>query len=169
LFADLPKFSALDDAALAAFYAGPMVAMGEVVESAAPLYRNAWGDAVQLVFDDPVAAARCALALRDALSPSALEGMGFSRAQSPRLALDFGGLHPVFDAVQGVEKFAGRAMTRASRIEPVTPPGSIYATEAFACEIALRLSSGLGLDYAGIVPAAKNFGDLPLYAVRGLD
>jgi hypothetical protein len=168
LFADLPKFSALDDAALAAFYAGPMVAMGAVIDAAAPLYRNAWGDAVQAVFGDPVAAARCALALRDALSPAALEEMGFSRAHSPRLALDFGGLHAVFDAVQGVGKFAGRAMTRASRIEPVTPPGSIYATEAFACEIALRPERGVGLDYAGLVPAAKNFGILPLYAVRGV-
>jgi hypothetical protein len=166
LFADLPKFSTLNDAALAAFYAGPMVAMGHVIDAAAPLYRNAWGDAVQLVFADPVAAARCALALRDALSPSALDAMGFSRSHSPRLALDFGALHPVHDAVQRVPKFAGRAMTRASRIEPVTPPGSIYATEAFACEIALQPVCGLGLDYAGMVPAAKNFGLLPLYAVR---
>ncbi len=166
LFADLPRFSTLDDAALAAFYAGPMMALGRVVDAASPRYRNAWGDAVQLVFDTPAEAALCALSLRDSLSPAALQEMGFSAGFSPRLALDFGGLHTVYDAVQAVPKFAGRTMTRASRIEPVTPPGSIYATEAFACEIALSHVCGVKLDYAGIVPTAKGFGSLPLYALR---
>ena len=168
LFGDLPRFGTLDDDALAAFYAGPMAAMGRVVDAAAPRYRNAWGDAIQLVFEAPAAAAACALALRDAITPEALARFGLPRELVPRLALDYGGLHPVFDAVQGVAKFAGRAMTRAARIEPITPPGMIYATEAFACEIALLAAPRVACDYAGIVPTAKGFGTLPLYAVRPL-
>ena len=80
--------------------------------------------------------------------------------------MDFGGVHAVFDTVQQAAKFAGRTMTRAARIEPITPPGSIYATEAFACEAALVPHSGIACDYAGRVPLAKSFGTLPLYAVR---
>jgi hypothetical protein len=77
-------------------------------------------------------------------------------------------LRPVEDAVQGAQKFAGRVMTRAARIEPVTPPGLVYATEAFACEIALTPRASVACDYAGLVPTAKDFGTLPLYAVRGI-
>ena len=99
LFGDLPKFGELDDQALLAFYTGPLEAMGRVVDDAAPDYRNAWGDAVQLVFDDPVAAASCAFRLREAATRS--RGLSLPPAALvPRLALDFGGLHPVFDAVR---------------------------------------------------------------------
>jgi hypothetical protein len=168
LFSDLPRFSAYDDAALAAFYAGPLAAMGGVVDRAEPLYRNAWGDAVQLVFDTPLQAARCAFALRDALSPEVLGRGDFAGELAPRLALDFGALHPVYDAVQGVAKFAGRVMTRAARIEPVTPPGMIYATEAFACEIGLDTGGEVGCDYAGFMPTAKGYGEMAVYAMRSI-
>jgi hypothetical protein len=166
MFGDLPGFGALDDTALAAFYAGPLRAVGELVTGAA--YRNAWGDAVQLVFADPLAAAGRALAIQRALSGEAFEAWGLPATLTPRLALDFGPLRPVEDAVQGVKKFAGRVMTRAARIEPVTPPGLVYATEAFACEIALTPRASVACDYAGLVPTAKDFGTLPLYAVRGI-
>ena len=81
--------------------------------------------------------------------------------------LDYGPLLPVFDGVQRADKFAGRAMTRAARIEPVTPPGRIHTTEGFACEVVLLpRRAGLRPDYAGRIPTAKDFGTLPLYALR---
>jgi hypothetical protein len=166
LFGDLPRFSDLDDTALLAFYTSALVAMGRVVDETAPLYRNAWGDAVQLVFDDPATASRCAFGLRAAADPGMLAAAGLPATLVPRLAMDFGCLYPVFDPVQRATKFAGRVMTRAARIEPVTPAGSIYATEAFACEAALMPDASIACDYAGRVPLAKSFGTLPLYAVR---
>ncbi|MDB5413249.1 MAG: hypothetical protein JWR10_1584 [Rubritepida sp.] len=166
LFGDLPSFGNLDDAALAAFYGAPMAAMGAAIDAAKPDYRNAWGDAVQIVFGDIRAAARCAFALRAALTPARLTAAGLPEVLVPRLALDFGPLLPVRDAVQGVEKFAGRVMTRAARVEPVTPPGHVFATEAFACEVALSPEAGLACDYSGRIAVAKGFGILPLYALR---
>lgn len=166
LFGDLPRFGLLDDAALAAFYGAPMAAMGRATDAHAPDYRNAWGDAVQIVLGDIGAAARCAFDLRAALTPATLAAAGLPEALVPRLALDYGPLLPVQDAVQGVAKFAGRVMTRAARVEPVTPPGRIHATEAFACEVALTPGIGFTCDYAGRIPTAKGFGILPLYALR---
>ncbi len=164
LFGDLPGFGRLDDRALAAFYSGPLRAIAPVAERA--LYRNAWGDAVQIVFATPDETALCALAIQRILSAEAFESWGLPTSLTPRLALDFGPLRPVEDAVQGVAKFAGRVMTRAARIEPVTPPGLVYATEAFACEMALLASAPVTCEYSGLVPTAKDFGTLPLYAVR---
>lgn len=160
LFGDLPRFSALDDEGLAVFYEGPLAAMGAALDRHAAAYRNAWGDAVQIAFDDVRAASLCAFDMRAALEAQ-------DPPIHPRFALDFGPLLPVRDAVQRADKFSGRAMTRAARIEPVTPPGRIFATEAFACEIALLPhSAGLTCDYAGRIPTAKGFGSLPLYALR---
>lgn len=167
LFGDLAGFGALDDRALGAFYDGPLAAMGRAADRHGPAYRNAWGDAVQLAFDGIERAAACAFDLRAALTPEALDAAGLPESLAPRLALDFGPMLPVFDGVQNAHKFAGRAMTRAARIEPVTPPGRIHATEAFACEVALLpRRAGLRLDYAGRIPTAKDFGTLPLYALR---
>lgn len=160
LFGDLPRFSALDDLGLADFYEGPLAAMGAALDRHPALYRNAWGDAVQIAFDDVRDAAACAFDMRAALESQ-------DPPIHPRFAIDFGPLLPVHDAVQGVGKFSGRSMTRAARIEPVTPPGRIFTTEAFACEVALLpRGTGLTCDYAGRIPTAKGFGSLPLYAVR---
>ncbi len=150
-------------AAAHTFYAGPLRAVGPLIDGAA--YRNAWGDAVQAVFATPEEAARCAFAIQRTLSAAALEGWGLPASLAPRLALDFGPLRPVEDAVQGVSKFAGRVMTRAARIEPVTPSGLIYATEAFACEMALLAAAPIICEYSGLVPTAKYFGILPLYSI----
>lgn len=165
LFGDLAGFGALDDSGLDAFYNGPLAAMGRATDDHAPAYRNCWGDAVQLAFTEVTRAADCAFALRAALASLAESGLPDTLA--PRIALDFGPLLPVFDGVQRADKFAGRAMTRAARIEPVTPPRRIHCTEGFACEVALLpRRSGLRCDYAGRIPTAKGFGILPLYALR---
>ncbi|MBR0652557.1 hypothetical protein GXW78_23070 [Roseomonas terrae] len=160
LFGDLPRFSALDDEGLARFYEGPLVAMGKALDRHPATYRNAWGDAVQITFTDVTDAAACAFDMRAALELQ-------EPPIHPRFALDFGPMLPVHDAVQRADKYSGRAMTRAARIEPVTPPGRIFATEAFACEVALLpRGAGLACDYAGRIPTAKGFGSLPLYALR---
>lgn len=166
LFADLRGFGALDDVGLARFYSDVLPRFAEALAVGAPAYRNAWGDALQAVFETPAAAAAAGAAVARAVPASALAAVGLPATLRPRLALDFGALAPVFDAVQGVAKFAGTVMTRAARIEPVTPPGSIYATEAFACEMALDPQARFTCDYAGIVATAKGFGHLPLYALR---
>ena len=166
LFGDLPSFGALDEAGLATFYGEPMRAIAAALEGERPEYRNSWGDAVQCVFAHPNAAARAALAVQVALSPEALAASGLPTSLTPRLALDHGALLPVYDPVQAAHKFAGTVMTRAARIEPVTPPGRIYATEAFACEMALEPFPAVTCDYAGLTRTAKDYGILPLYLVR---
>jgi adenylate cyclase len=71
----------------------------------------------------------------------------------------------VMDPVLHAPAFMGSHVSRTARIEPVTPPGEIYATEAFAA--ALALSGGdYTCDYVGHMPAAKDYGELRMYRVR---
>ena len=56
-------------------------------------------------------------------------------------------------------------MSRAARIEPITPPGRVYASEPFAALAAANRASGFTCEYAGQTPMAKGFGTFPTYAV----
>jgi class 3 adenylate cyclase len=60
----------------------------------------------------------------------------------------------------------GQHISQAARIEPITPPGEVYASESFA---ALSASEGVDTfvcEYVGRVPLAKAFGTFPLFHVK---
>jgi class 3 adenylate cyclase len=60
----------------------------------------------------------------------------------------------------------GSHLGSTARIEPVTPPGAVYVTEAFAALLELAGCDDLGCDYVGHLPAAKDYGRLRMYHLR---
>ena len=60
----------------------------------------------------------------------------------------------------------GSHVSRTARIEPVTPPGTVYVTEAFAAALMLGGERGLTCDYVGHMAAAKGYGRLRMYRLR---
>ena len=86
------------------------------------------------------------------------------------LALRLSGhIGPVFsldDPVLGAPIFAGSQISRTARIEPVTPAGVVYVTEAFAAALELAGDQELRCDYVGHMPAAKDYGRLRMYHLR---
>ena len=72
---------------------------------------------------------------------------------------------PTLDPVIAAPAFMGSHVSRTARIEPVTPPGAVYATEAFAAALVLS-GSDYAADYVGHMPAAKDFGSLRMYRLR---
>jgi class 3 adenylate cyclase len=72
---------------------------------------------------------------------------------------------PIYDPVMTGGAFMGSHVSRTARIEPVTPPGEVYVTEAFAAALALA-GSDYGCDYVGHMPAAKDYGRLRMYRLR---
>jgi class 3 adenylate cyclase len=57
-------------------------------------------------------------------------------------------------------------VTRAARIEPVTPPGVVYASEAFAAFLAATGRADFGSEYVGRLALAKGYGDARIYRVE---
>jgi hypothetical protein len=51
-------------------------------------------------------------------------------------------------------------------MEPVTPEGEIYVSEAFAALLALEGRAALSYEYVGRVPLAKGAGFLRMYLLR---
>jgi class 3 adenylate cyclase len=57
----------------------------------------------------------------------------------------------------------GSHVSRTARIEPITPPGTVYVTEHFAASLELQPDQALVCDYVGHMPAAKDYGRLRMY------
>jgi adenylate cyclase len=59
----------------------------------------------------------------------------------------------------------GSHVNRTARIEPVTPTGAVYVTEAFAAALVVSSDADIGCDYIGHLPAAKDYGRLRMYRI----
>lgn len=62
--------------------------------------------------------------------------------------------------------YFGTHVSQAARIEPITPPGHVYASQAFAALAAAEGVREFRCDYVGQTPLAKDHGIRPLYHVR---
>ena len=83
-----------------------------------------------------------------------------------RISLHAGPFYPLQDPFLAGLNYTGAHVNKAARIEPITPPGQVYASQAFAA-----LAAGLGVrsftcEYVGQVPLPKKSGIEPLYVVR---
>ena len=83
-----------------------------------------------------------------------------------RIALHAGPVYEFDDPITGDRSYSGTHVSRAARLEPITPPGQVYASEAFAALAAAQRTPDFTCDYVGQTPMAKAYGTLPAYHVR---
>ena len=98
-------------------------------------------------------------------------GIDLATAGLPdHLALRIGGhLGPVYsgqDPIIKQQNFFGAHVSRAARIEPVTPEGCVYVTETFAAVLAIHNAAEFTCDYVGMTEAAKDYGKMPMFLLR---
>lgn len=163
LFGDIKGFSVLTDRQLAPFVEHVLGAFAGVLARHPVLYSNTWGDGLFVVLPDPVSAARCALELQAAMTAIDLGGADLPAHLALRLGGHAGPIYALPDPVLGRMSFFGSHVARTARIEPITPPGAVYVTEAFAAALDLAGRPGLHSRYVGHVPAAKGYGRLRMY------
>lgn len=83
-----------------------------------------------------------------------------------RLAGHFGPTFAGYDNVRGEKTFFGAHVTRAARLEPITPTNLVYVTQPFAAALTMEDTPDLSCEYVGQLPAAKNYGTIPMYLLR---
>ncbi len=168
LFADAVNFSKLTETQIPVFVRDFLGAVGALVArfQPAPLLRNTWGDGLYLVFADVQAAGRFALDLTDLLNATDWTRRGLPADLNLRIALHAGPVYACIDPVTRKENFIGTHVSRAARLEPITPPGQVYASQAFAALAAAERARGFTCDYVGQTPLAKKYGTFPTYHVR---
>jgi class 3 adenylate cyclase len=168
LFADVVAYSQIKDEEIPRFVDHFMGMVAEMVKASRhkPLTWNTWGDALYFVFKSPQDAGRYALQLRDRVRKSNWKKKGLPEGLDLRISLHVGPLYRCRDPVIKKYKYTGSHVSRAARIEPITPPGEVYASEAFAALAAAQKTEGFALDYVGRMPLPKKSGIVPLYLIR---
>lgn len=165
LFTDFPGFSKLAEAALPAFWQGVMGRMADVLDRYPDkvLAKNSWGDAVLAISLDAPVAAEIALALQESLQDFDYGLLGLSESSGMRIGVHYGPAYQTKDLITGRTTFYGTEVSRAARIEPVTPPGAVFVTEPFAAILVLEASDRFKCRYVGNVEFAKGYGTYPIY------
>jgi class 3 adenylate cyclase len=165
LFADFTGFSRVHDA-MAPFFQESFwkIAAGQIDASTVkPLLASTWGDALYVVFDAPRNGAEFALSFLESMLEVDWRALGLSDATPIRIALHAGPVFRGFDPIIGRDNYFGSSVTKAARIEPVTPPGMVYTSEAFAATLAAAERDQFALEYVGRLALAKGYGESRIY------
>jgi class 3 adenylate cyclase len=168
LFADVVHYSLLTEDQISPFmqhFLGAVAGLLERLDDA-PLMKNTWGDAVYFVFSDVRQAGNFALELCDLVQQTDWLTKGLPNDLNLRIALHAGPVYRQVNPITGYIEYIGTHVSHTARIEPITPPGKVYASQAFAAIAASEGVSEFTCDYVGQTPWAKGYGTFPTYHVR---
>ncbi len=181
LFADAVGFSGLSDQEVRLFIPRYLQLVADVVakhsaavananhdwsQTSVPI-RETWGDGLYFAFQEVACAGSFALDLCDSIRQTRwIEDVGLSREIEIRIALHAGPVQLGQDPVTGLPKCIGSHVSRAARLEPKTPPGEVYASDAFAALAAQLKVTNFACEYVKLLEWAKHHGTYPTYVVR---
>ncbi len=167
LFADVKGYSKLNDASLFRFSQVFLQQVAQVLDRHEKhiLSRRTAGDGLFLVINDVAAAAEVAFGLREMMGQTAWAAFDLPPQLGIRISLEAGPVYVFHDLIVRRPEVCGASVNRAARIEPITPPNEVYASEAF---VSLYVAAGAGrfrFDYVGQTQLPKGFGLTPLYCL----
>ena len=168
LFADLVGYSRLREEEVPRYVQGFLAALAGTLRRRRlrPIYKNTWGDAICLVFGDPLEAADCALSVRDTMRRTDWGSLGLPRHLNLRIGLHAGPVYCLDEPLMERRNFFGSHVNQAARIEPVTSPGNVYASEAFAALLLGDPRNPFDCRYVGVIVLPKEFGSYPIYHIK---
>jgi class 3 adenylate cyclase len=168
LFADAVGFSKLTEQEVPRFVDQFLGAIAQLSKKFGEgiIAKNTWGDGLYFVFADVDVAGNFALQLADLAAKTKWSEKGLRGSLNLRIALHAGPAYEFTDPITGSRTFSGTHVSRAARLEPITPPGQVYASETFAALAAAHRGCAFTCDYVGQTPMAKGYGTLPAYHVR---
>jgi class 3 adenylate cyclase len=168
LFADVVGFSKLAEEQIPAFIERYMGEVGRVLAEfpVQPILSNTWGDGLYFVFDRVPDAGAFALHLSERLRAIDWTEHGLPSHMNIRIAVHAGPAYACLDPVTRRQNYLGAHVSLAARIEPVTPPGMVYGSGAFAALAKSESVDAFGCTYVGPTPLAKGAGTMPMYVIQ---
>jgi len=168
LFCDVKGFGQLREAQLPIFEREVLGRFARVLAHHRRdiLFRNTWGDGLFVVASGVEAAAHCAIDLLEEMESFSPTRHGMAENLGLRIAGHVGPVYRLRDPVLKRWNYVGSHVSLTAMIEPVTPEGAAYVTEAFAAELATDANSRFDCEYVGQLPAAKNFGTMRMYSLK---
>jgi class 3 adenylate cyclase len=165
LFADAVNFSRLTEEQLPIFIRHFLGRIGKLAASVPPITKNTWGDGLYFVFSTVGDAGRFALRLSDLMNNTSWAAVGLPKDLNLRIALHAGPVYSCLDPITERMNYIGTHVNRAARMEPVTPPGQVYTSQAFAALAAAEGVADFVCEYVGQTPLAKGYGTFPTYLI----
>ena len=168
LFADVVGSSRIMEEQVPNFVEHFMGAINRLiaVSRAKPLMKNTWGDALYCVFASVQDGGNFALQLRDLVSGTDWQAKGLPKELNLRISLHAGPVYCYKEPAFKELEYAGSHIVRAARIEPITPPGQVFASQQFAALASTQRVADFTCDYVGRIPLPKHAGIIPLYLVH---
>jgi len=168
LFADAVGFSKMTEDQIPIFIRTFMGAVDALNERTAykPIHMQTSGDGLYFVFRDTKDAGHYALELNAIVRATDWTALGLPPSFDLRIGLHCGPIFCCKDPVTHEMLYTGSHTSRTARIEPITPPGQVYTSSAFAAVAAATGVDDLGFSYIGRIPLAKQYGSLALYHVQ---
>ncbi len=138
---------------------------------------EAWGDAFYIVLPNARALIKFAFTLRRAFTALDHTRFGLPRQLNIRIGLHAGPVFRDIHPMSGRVVFMGRQVNRAARIEPITMPGEVYASQELVAlltaeENAARHEQSFAgvsyepwfkCEYLGVIDMPKKHGQQPVY------
>jgi class 3 adenylate cyclase len=168
IFADMVGYSKLSEEQVPAYVRGFLGGVSRTLQAAAvqPLYKNTWGDAICLAFDDAVQAAECAISMRDMVRTTDWSRLNLPGSLNVRIGLHAGPVYCLQEPLLDRLNVFGFHVNQAARIEPITSPGNVYASESFAALLLIDPRNRLDCRYVGVIVLPKSFGSYPIYHIK---
>ena len=167
LFADFVGYSKLEDAFTPYFVYELLQSVAKKLKGldAQPEVLNTWGDAIFAVFDKPDHLIKFALTLHKAVLETEWSKKNLSTQTNIRIALHAGPVFVGHDPITHQPNAYGTHIARAARMEPITLPGCIYASEQFASLLLVQAGDRYRCHYVGKLDLPKNFGTQEMYQI----
>ena len=168
LYGNFSNFSQIPEGMWPKFYAQVMDGLAQVLDDcgADVEHRSSWGDGVHVIFGSVLSAADCALQLQRRIADVDPESFGLSDPSGLRIACHVGPVFAAGDPIRGQSTFYGRHVTRTARLEPSTPPGRVYVTEAFAALLTMEAGDRFECEFIGQLKSAKDYGSFRMYGLK---
>ena len=169
-FSDVLGFGSFNELEVKLFFELVLPPIATILDNYAQFIeqREGWGDAINLVFNDPEAAVQCGLEILELLKHSEQHNTwaskGLNRKIEMRIALETAPLLSVFDPIEKKMVYTGNFMTRAARIEPIAEPNTLYCglgTFLF-CNQQMQ---DVEFNYLGILALSKKYGGESIFSI----
>lgn len=169
-FADFAGYSRLAEADIPKFQTRFMAPIASLLKRYREriLLQHTWGDAIHVVTVDAETTADIAAEIHAVVERVRPAFGGGLSALHLRLGAHYGPVYRDHDAIENSTTYYGSQISFAARIEPITPPGMVFVTEAFAARLALEAPRRFALEYAGELALAKRTGNYRLFSLRRL-
>lgn len=168
LFADIVGFSKMNEEQTPYFMYELLHTISENIYKLEkqPEVINTWGDAIFAVYESASDMMNFAFVVNQIILNTDWLLKKLPENTSIRIALHTGPIYLGIDPITRKPNAYGSHINRTARMEPVTLPGYIYASEQFAATLIVETGEEYDFNYVGIIELPKNFGKQEIYSIQ---